>query len=232
MNLSSSNVDELRAQLKEYYADEMRRVWQTPGAETPEWYNQFYNLYTWNGENSFWLERGMLARECMREGDHVLDLCCGDGFYSKYFFSEVANHICAIDHSADAIEHAKKYNQMPNITYLVSEAQSAVLYPTYNVAVLDAAIEHFSPEDADLIVGMCKDILVGGGVLHGSNRLGVGWHPTHRFNVETVEPTKALLQKHFKHVHLWTTHFKNRDVFYFRASQTSHRVIPYNAKPV
>ena len=65
--------------------------------------------------------RGFFAQMAVNEGDKVLDISCGDGFFSKRFFSTKASHVDAFDIEAYAIEMANRYADS-KVSYFVRDA--------------------------------------------------------------------------------------------------------------
>ena len=86
----------------------------------PAWSDHYTDVYwQWGSRGtSFFLERGVLNAIVIRDGGHVLDLCCGDGFFARRFFAERAGRVTAFDGSSGAIAFARRYNARPNISIL------------------------------------------------------------------------------------------------------------------
>ena len=76
----------------------------------------------------FWRRCGRGGR---KTGSTVLDLCCGDGFYSYYFYKDLANKIDAIDNDFDAIRYSNKYHNAKNITYFKMDVNKAEFPSNY-----------------------------------------------------------------------------------------------------
>ena len=86
----------------------------------PEWFDHFLDQYwQWAAtNNSLWVERGVFSRLVLKENSRMLEICCGDGFNARHFYSTRAKSIIALDFDEDAIPHAKRYNSAPNITFI------------------------------------------------------------------------------------------------------------------
>src|SRR5690348_1924841 len=86
----------------------------------PEWHDHYLDQHwQWSRtNNSLWVERGVFSRMLVKPNGRVLEICCGDGFNTKHFYSTAAQSITAIDFDKDAIPHARRYNAAPNITYV------------------------------------------------------------------------------------------------------------------
>lgn len=147
----------------------------------------------------------------MVEGCLVLDLFCGDGFFSHYFYATIAGHIDAIDKSPQAIAHAQKWHSHPKINYLV---QDVVLQdfprPHYDVIVWFEAIEHLSQVDYEKAVGRIKSALGDTGVLIGStplvppDKLGqANWEHQNEFS--EVQQLHTFLARDFEQIQIDVT---------------------------
>src|ERR1700761_3895654 len=86
----------------------------------PEWFDHYLDQHwQWSAKNnSLWVERGVFSRMVMKPSCKVLEICCGDGFNARHFYSSQAESIIAIDFDDEAIPHARRYNAADNITYL------------------------------------------------------------------------------------------------------------------
>ena len=86
----------------------------------------------------------------MRDGDRVLDIGCGDGFFARRFFAAHGARVDAIDIEPGAITHAERHNSAPQIRYFLKDAVGEP-FPSdaYDVVVWDGALGHFSPDTTD-----------------------------------------------------------------------------------
>ena len=86
----------------------------------PEWFDHFLDQYwQWGAtNNSLWVERGVFSRLVLKEHSRMLEICCGDGFNTRHFYSTRARSIIALDFDEDAIPHARRYDSAPNITFI------------------------------------------------------------------------------------------------------------------
>ena len=55
--------------------------------------------------------RAFYTAEVIHDGDRLLDIGCGDGFFTKRFYSHQCCHIDAIDIERDAISAATRWNR-------------------------------------------------------------------------------------------------------------------------
>lgn len=128
-----------------YYKQRLESIYYGPNP--PAWFDHRIDLYYHWPRNLFWVERGVFPRKYMFKGCKVLDLFCGDGFFSYYFYSTIADEIDALDLDPQAIAHAKKWHANPKITYYVSNVVLNDLPKArYDVVVWYEGIEHLSRE--------------------------------------------------------------------------------------
>ena len=193
-----------------YYKRLYQRVYL--GAETsPAWFDHRIDLYYHWPHNLFWLERGILPRKHMSEGCIVLDLFCGDGFYSRYFYSTIAGHIDAIDKDPGAIAHAIRWHSHPSINYVVADAtERHCPRSRYDVIVWFEGIEHLNKADylgvADRIKSAIgeKGILVGSTPIVPTQQLGEGsWD--HRNEFTSTAELHGFLGRHFSNIRIGVT---------------------------
>jgi cyclopropane fatty-acyl-phospholipid synthase-like methyltransferase len=120
----------------------------------PEWFDHFLDQH-WqmSAKNiSLWVERGVFSRMLLKPSGRLLEICCGDGFNARHFYSSAAATVTAIDFDEDAIPHAKRYNSAPNITYLQRDIRKGLPAGPFDNIVWDAAIEHFTEQEIDRLL--------------------------------------------------------------------------------
>src|SRR5690349_19528060 len=73
----------------------------------PEWFDHYLDQHwQWSAKNnSLWVERGVFSRLVMKPNAKLLEICCGDGFNTRHFYSTRASSITALDFDKDAIPH-------------------------------------------------------------------------------------------------------------------------------
>lgn len=84
-------------------------------------------------------------------GKSLLDLACGDGFYTRQFRHSGADPVTGIDLSPEAIAQAKAIEQRENagIEYLVGDAMELELGRNYDV-VTAIHLLHYLKDEADI----------------------------------------------------------------------------------
>jgi SAM-dependent methyltransferase len=196
-------------------------------ARPPEWFDHYVDLnWRWHAtRNATSWERGIFGLLAMKQGCRVLDLCCGTGFFAYYFYSGRAGSVLSIDYSAAAIAQAKRHFQAPNIEYRQGDIRTQLPDGPFDNAVLNAALEYFTPQEVAALLDSIKTRLVPGGILSGNSivarRTGVA-HPAQKQEFSSREELAVLLKRHFAHVAVFTTAFidpgMDRTNLYFFAS--------------
>ncbi len=195
--------------------------WNRP----PEWFDHFQDLYcNWGDECiPFWVERGVFNLLCIKQGATILELSCGDGFNTKYFYSIKSNNITAIDIDPNAIKHAKKNNQRKNITFLIGDIRNNLPTGPFDNIIWDAAIEHFSENEITNILNEITKRLKTNGILSGYTIVekpdGHLSHELHQREFTSKEDLLNLLSPHFKHVKVFETIYPSRHNLYYFASE-------------
>jgi len=147
----------------------------------------------------------------MFEGCIVLDLFCGDAFFSYYFYSTIAGSIDAVDKDPSAIEHANRYHSHPKINYRVIDAVNEG-FPRehYDLILWFEGIEHLTETEFDRIILSIKPAIEKKGILIGSTplvsteSLGQGnWE--HKNEFTNVEQLQNFLSRDFADIEITVT---------------------------
>ena len=190
-----------------YYKQLFQSIY-TQNQQPPSWFDHRIDLYYHWPHNLFWLERGFRARSHMFEGCVVLDLCCGDGFYSRYFYSTIAAHVDAIDKDESAIAHAKGLYAHPKINYQVLDVTKED-FPRahYDVIAWFGSIEHFSEEEYETLIRQVKvamgttGVLVGSTIIVPEDSLGkANWEHQNEFT--SIAQLEQFLSRDFSDVQI------------------------------
>jgi len=196
------------------------RDWQLEANGRPQFFKHTINLARWPFEPSRWafVARGVYSRETMFRGCKVLDLCCGDGSYSKLFYSDIASHIDAVDNDSVAIKYARKYHSNSKIIFHKIDIVNQVLPSTgYDIVVWNAAICYFELHEIKRIIlkiiksGKPSMQLVG--MLPKAN----GW-VDHKTEFSETEIIRQLFSKYFKDVKIKEVDEIAIATFYFKVS--------------
>lgn len=192
----------------------------------PSWFDHRIDLHYLWPQNLFWLERGVFPRKYMLPGCAVLDLFCGDGFFSRYFYSTIAARIDAIDKDPLAIEHARRWHSHPKIRYTVSDVIHEPFPEShYDVVVWFEAIEHVNEVEYRSVINQIKSALGETGILFGSTpivaeekRGQANWEHQNEFH--NLEDLHRFLEKDFRQIQLDLTiypefHGSERRTAYF-----------------
>ena len=192
----------------------------------PEWFDHFLDQH-WQfsaKNNGLWVERGVFSRLVMKPQSRMLEICCGDGFNARHFYSSRAASIIALDFDKDAIPHAKRYNSTPNITYVQRDIREGLPTGPFDNIVWDAAIEHFTEAEIDKIMREIVERLGSDGILSGYtltvDASGKKSNALHEYEFKDKEDLRRFFTPHFKFVKVWETIYPTRHNLYFVASQT------------
>jgi SAM-dependent methyltransferase len=198
--------------------------WQVP--PSPEHFDHHIDLfYQWPAlRNAQWVERGVFGAMALRGGS-VLEICCGDGFNAKNFYSLLSRSVVACDFDPMAIQTAIRKNSAPNVTYVLADIRREMPTGRFDNIVWDAAIEHFTPEEIDQILGGIKSRLTEGGILSGHTlveRPGSGKYCCHHeYEFKSMADLSRFLTPHFRNVTVFETMYPDRHNLYFWASEGS-----------
>ena len=157
--------------------------------------------------------RGFYASQVIQDGDNLLDIGCGDGFFTKRFFSTKCAHVDGIDIEPSAIRCAEKENNANNVSYhLLDAVEMDFPQREYEVIVWDGAIGHFSPDTLDTVLPKIVKALSQDGVFVGSESLG-DEGTDHLTKFDSQDDLGKLLSKYFRFVELGFQDYKLNDNF-------------------
>lgn len=188
--------------LGKQYDNRQRKDWELSD-ESPHFFPQRFGWFRTgfgNGYGPYSFFRGFHVAQIVQPGDSLLDIGCGDGFFSSRFYSPRCAHIDAIDIEPTAIDAARTFHQASNVNFhLLDATENPFPRTSYDVIVWDSAMGHFSPDAVDAMLEKIKDGLKSNGVFCGSEGLGHEGHD-HLMFFETVDDLKKLLLRHFPQV--------------------------------
>lgn len=192
---------------------------------TPRWFDQFLNQH-WQfsaRNNGLWVERGVFSRLVMKPDAKVMELCCGDGYNARHFYSSKASSVLAIDFDNDAIRHAERYNSAPNITYLQKDIREGLPPGPFDNIVWDASIHLFTEPEIEQMMRELVGRLGPNGVFSGYTLAkaadGRTGHDLQKYEFSSKEDLRRFFTPHFKFVKVWETIYPTRHNLYFAASQ-------------
>jgi SAM-dependent methyltransferase len=189
--------------LRQHYESIFRRQWVLPQYK-PHYFDHRIGSFAFaiGTSHAYSYYRGYFAAEMIRDGDVLLDVGCGDGFFARRFFAPKCEHVDAIDVDRGAIEHASSVNDAPNIRYALLDAvKDPFPRGRYDVIVLDGSLGHFPPEGTGPLLTKIRQALPDDGAFVGSEDLGRAGHD-HRQYFETLADLGSILGEHFEYVHL------------------------------
>jgi len=212
---------------------------------SPEWmdHDQDYYFQARSKGKTFFFERGALAKVFASEliknyrdikTLNILDLCCGDGFYSQFFLHDISKNITMIDLDPKAIKRAKdrqkKLKFLKNIqfNYILSDILKESIEDTlnknnlnirYDLIIFNAAIEHFKEEQVSKIFSSCKKIMKKEGLVFGYTLVEDEDHvfDHHELLFKTKEDLKKLIENDFNEVSCFQSLSETRHNLYFLA---------------
>ena len=194
------------------------------GADNPEYFDHHLDVhYQWPKHgNSLPMERGVHSSLAIREGGRTLDLACGDGFFTNYFYALKSSEVIGVDFDKSAIKLARSNRILPNTSFVLGDIRTDIPDGPFENVVWDAAIEHFTEAEIVSLVGRIKEVLAVGGILSGytiteAEHGGKHLHQ-HEYEFHDKEDLKRFLVPHFRNVHVYSSKFPNRTNLYFYAT--------------
>src|ERR1700741_1204824 len=182
------------------------------GAKEPHFFSQrigFFNFaFGDSGYGPYSFYRGFFGSEVVQPNDRLLDIGCGDGFFTKRFLSTRCAKVDAVDIEPSAIESARLYNGAHNINYHLLDAVNEP-FPgdAYDVIVWDGAIGHFAKETTDLVLAKIQSALKPNGVFVGSESLGLEGSDHLQF-FHSLDDLHALFKPYFKFIELRSVDYR------------------------
>lgn len=201
------------------------------GVDNPEYFDHYIDqYYQWGAtRNSLPWERGVysaFAIQSTTKGDtkpSVLELCCGDGFMTRSFYSLLADSVIGVDFDPEAIRSAKRINKAPNVTYRLGDIRTDIPEGSFDNIVWDAAIEHFTEDETRVLMKTIVSRLKPDGILSGYTIVerdedGHKHLHQHEYEFHDKEDLARFLTPYLANVQVFETVFPNRTNLYFYAT--------------
>ena len=206
-----------------YYGHKLQDILQYGVEPKCDWYDHYIDLhYGWTrtGNPQAW-ERGIFNLMALRPGGKVLELCSGDGFNARYFYSAKAADITSIDLNPQAVSHARKYHRSGEIVFKQGDVRTDIPDEKFDNVIWDSAICLFTHEETDSILRTLKTRLVEDGIVCGH----IGFEPDQTdLNVSRyarIDDLAVRLTPFFHNTRIFSTTYANRLNLYFYASDGS-----------
>jgi len=218
--------------LLKIYQSKFRLDWEYANIQ-PHFYNHRMGMCQFvlgdkvNGPFAYY--RGFYATQIIKENDRLLDIGCGDGFFTKRFFSANCLHVDGIDIEPSAIQCAVRENAAANVKYhLLDAVEMDFPAPKYDVIVWGGAIGHFSPETLDKVLSKIADSLTVDGVFVGYESLGLEGSD-HMTRFHELKDFGKLFSKYFSYIELQSQDYRIGNGFlrseaYWRCSNQPARL--------
>ena len=196
--------------------------WSIP--PQPEHFDHTIDLYWhWRAtRNPLWVERGAFGTLALVNGGDILELCCGDGFNTRNFYSLRARRVIACDFDPLAIRTARRSHAAPNVTYVLADIRNAMPAGSFDNIIWDAAIEHFTPDEIDTILRALRDRLAPNGIVSGytivERARNVKMLSHHEYEFRDKNDLLRFLTPHFQRVVVFESVYPDRHNLYFFAS--------------
>ena len=176
------------------------------------WFDHRFDLLR-GPEFWIWQERGVLGIQEIFPGAKVLDLCCGEGFYDRFYFANRAGQIDALDIDRKAIGLAQALNRRRNLRFCVGDiVEKGFPDSDYDVILCFSALQQMSRIQLETLIPKIRKTLKANGVFFGS----VSLIPENDL-FKTEEQVRAELAGYFQSVELNSLPWPNGRVeCYFR----------------
>lgn len=209
------------------FAHRQQRNVQWQIAPIPQRYDPYLFLYHDQAASGRYQSgRSLLASLCIPSGGRVLDLCCGDGLFTRAI-TRSAHEVIALDYDAETIEYARQHHPSANIEYLVQDARAPLPAGPFDTVVWVSSLAYFTAAEAACILECVKASLAPGGILFGCTSLvhdGSESNP-HRPFFRSKEDLAALLSPYWRNVKVFSIDSGTGPFLYFLAGDG---VLPFD----
>jgi SAM-dependent methyltransferase len=178
--------------------------------------------------NPRWLERGVFSSLALRGGD-VLELCCGDGFMARNFYSLRSSRVVAWDLDPAIIAVARRKNAGPNLTFVVADVRTQLPEGRFTNVIWDAGLEYLERAEIAQVVEGLRARLLPGGVFSGHTVVETPGEDKartqHRHQFKSKEDLLAFLATSFANATVFEAPGEAPRALYFWASDG---VVPFS----
>jgi Methyltransferase domain len=191
-----------------------------------EWFDHYVDSnWQWGatGRSSF-VERGVFSNLVIRPGAHVLELCSGDGFNTKHFYSGRATRVVGVDANAEAVAHAKRMNSADNVSYELCDIRETLPDGPFDNVIWDSALHHFTPQETGKVLALLKERMSPAAVLSGYTEVEDIEYEYRKVDFRDKSDVAELLGRAFKYVMVIETPDPERTNIYFFASDSRERL--------
>ena len=198
--------------------------------DAPDYFDHKFDLYyVWKAKNSInWIDRGVLNSIAISKFDRpkVMELCCGDGFFTRMFYRNISDEVFAYDYCEEAIKHARSHYQIKGLQFEVLDINCLDVnkYKDDNITnvIFDAAIAYFSEKQTEDMLIKVKAILAKKkGIFSGTCPLNKDEEIKNTYQrFDCPEKLEILLGRYFNNVKVITIKYKERTNMHFYASDS------------
>lgn len=97
--------------------------------DNPEYFDHFLDLHyqLTHKLQAFPFQRGVWSLFAFtKDTRSVLDIACGDGFFTKQFYASTGADVVAIDFDPEAIKFASRFNNHKRISYVLGDVRNGL----------------------------------------------------------------------------------------------------------
>ncbi|MBV9940816.1 MAG: class I SAM-dependent methyltransferase [Solirubrobacterales bacterium] len=185
------------------------------------WFDHYIDVnYNWlaQGDATF-LERGLFNRMCLSPDADVLEIACGDGFYTRHFYAAQARSVLAIDIDPAALEFARRVNSRENVRYEVRDIRLGLPQASVTHVIWDNAMIFLTEEQLAEAVDEIHARIGQTGKFSGYVAYEPHLHqPFVRHTFRDSEGLAEFLKRSFEHALVFRTEYGGRVNYYFVAS--------------
>ncbi len=191
-----------------------------------EWFDHHVDAnWQWgaSGRSSF-LERGVFSSMTIKPGASVLELCSGDGFNTRHFYSSRAERVVGVDANREAVGHARRTNAADNVVYEVCDITKTLPDGPFDNVVWDSALHHFTKAETLEVLALVKERMAPEAILSGYTEIEDIEYAYRKVDFRDKSDVADLLGHAFKHVMVMETPDPERTNLYFFASDSRDRL--------